>query len=97
MGLLEQYQQQYPEAFRPRDHEQEAGGDEYGFIVRLVIHLPGGVVRNARQANRFLLITACIFLLLTVVVYLWNKGASPQAFTPSGYTAPIPSGSSNGQ
>ena len=73
MGLLDQYQQQYPEKFRPKEREPELGEDEYGFIVRFVIHLPGGMIRNTQQASRVLLGVAGAALFLTLVVFFWGS------------------------
>ncbi|MFY9462859.1 MAG: hypothetical protein WAP52_01595 [Candidatus Sungiibacteriota bacterium] len=77
MGLLENYQQQYPEAFRPKAREPELGEGEYGFIVRFVIHLPGGMVRNAKEASYVLLGAVGVIIVLTLVVFFWG-GSGPK-------------------
>ncbi len=80
MGLLENYQQQHPEAFRPKEREPELGEGEYGFIVRFVIHLPGGLIRNAKQASYVLLGAAGVILVLTLAIFFMgnsNNVASP--------------------
>lgn len=77
MGLLENYQQQHPEAFRPKEREPELGEGEYGFIVRFVIHLPGGIVRNAKEASYVLLGAAGVSILLTLIIFFWG-GSGPK-------------------
>ncbi len=75
MGLLENYQQQHPEAFRPKEREpDELVEGEYGFIVRFVIHLPGGIIRNAKEASYALLGAAGVVVLLTLVISFWGSG-----------------------
>ena len=96
MGLLENYQQQHPEAFRPKEREPELGEGEYGFIVRFVIHLPGGLIRNAKQASYVLLGAAGVAIVLTLIVLFWGSGGSRAAFSPKGYEAPLPGISSSG-
>ena len=95
MDLLEQYKLQNPEAFRPKDRESELGRGEYGFIVRFVIHLPGGMVRNAKEASYILLGAAGVLIVLTLIVSFWGSGSAPKAFSPKGYSDPLPSASSN--
>lgn len=95
MDLLEQYKQQYPEKFRPKEREPELGQGEYGFIIRFVIHLPGGMVRNAKEASYILLGAAGVSILLTLIIFFWGSGRSTAAFTPKGYVDPLPSTSLN--
>ena len=73
MDLLEQYKQQHPEAFRPRENTG-LGADEYGFLIKLAIRLPGGFVQNAKQASRVLLGAAGIALVITVLLLLRGSG-----------------------
>ncbi len=73
MDLLEQYKQQHPEAFRPRENTG-LGADEYGFLIKLAIRLPGGFVQNAKQASRVLLGAAGIALAITVLLLLRGSG-----------------------
>ncbi len=74
MDLLEQYKLQNPEAFRPKDRESELGQGEYGFIIRFVIHLPGGMVRNAKEAGYVLLGAAGVAVFLTLIIFFWGSG-----------------------
>lgn len=72
MDLLEQYKLQNPEAFRSKEREPELGEGDYGFIVRFVIHLPGGMVRNAKEASYVLLGAAGVSILLTLIIFFWS-------------------------
>ena len=100
MGLLENYQQQHPEAFRPKEREPELGEGEYGFIVRFVIHLPGGLIRNAKQASYVLLGAAGVIGLISLAIFFWPGGgkstisvdkiAYPQGAPPRLKSFPIP-------
>ena len=73
MDILEKYKGEHPEAFRPRENPGLAE-DEYGFLIKLAIRMPGGFVQNARQANRMLLAAAGIAF--AVAIFLFFRGGS---------------------
>ena len=75
MDLLEQYKQQHPEAFRPRENTG-LGADEYGFLIKLAIRLPGGFVQNAKQATRVLLGAAGLVFVVAIVLFLRSGGSN---------------------
>lgn len=77
MDILEQYKLQNPKAFRPKEREPELGEGEYGFIVRFVIHLPGGMVRNAKEASYVLLGAAGVAIFFALVIFFWG-GSGPK-------------------
>lgn len=74
MGLLEEYQRQHPAAFASQQQQQDRlGSGEYGFLIKFVIRLSGGLVQNARQANRVLLVAAVVFVFAAVSLYFWSS------------------------
>jgi len=80
MDLLEQYKQQRPEAFKPSVAAQSTTdhyGREYGAMVRLVIRLSGGAIRDARQASYVLLAVAIVFGIATLLFFFGIPGSTP--------------------
>ncbi len=77
MDLLEQYKQQNPEAFREQKRPQASDeyGREYSTMVRLVMRLSGGAIKDARQASVVLLIGAAIIAIIALIVFFWPSGA----------------------
>ena len=67
MGLLENYKEQNPEAFREAPKWRPP--QEYGFFIRLVMRLSGGRVRDINQASYVLLIAAAIVALLSLLFW----------------------------
>ena len=76
MDILEKYKGEHPEAFRPRENPGLAS-DEYGFLIKLAIRMPGGFVRNARQASRVLLGAAVLLIVVSLSVFFW-RGSGPE-------------------
>ncbi len=72
MDLLEQYKQQNPERFREQKSAPmtDAYGREYSMLVGFVIRLSGGKIRNAKQANYFLLGIAGIIAFISLILFL---------------------------
>ncbi len=77
MDLLEQYKQQRPEAFKPvvPQPATDPYGREYGAMVRLVMRMSGGRIRDARQASYVLIAVAAVFL--TVSLFFFFRGSGP--------------------
>lgn len=74
MDILEQYKSQHPEAFRPQA-APSAGAEEYGFIIKLVLRMPGGAVRSPKQANKILLGAAGAVFVTALILFLWRGGS----------------------
>lgn len=72
MDLLEQYKQQNPEMFREENRPQATDeyGREYKGMVRLVMRLSGGRIRDTRRANMVLLGTAMVLTCITIAFFL---------------------------
>lgn len=72
MDLLEQYRKEHPEAFRPRETQSELGAQEYGFLIKFVIRLPGG--GTLARARTILLAAGSLFLVAGAVIFLLYGG-----------------------
>ena len=72
MDLLEQYRKEHPEAFRPRETQPELGEHEYGFLIKFVVRLPGGV--SVARARTILLGAGGVFLVAGAVIFLLYGG-----------------------
>ncbi len=78
MDLLSQYNKDQPEAFQ----EEKAAPitDEYGRahsgMIRLVMRLSGGRIRDARTASYVLLIAAAVILTVSLVFFFAGSGNS---------------------
>ena len=92
MDLLEQYKTQHPEAFRPARMAAMRDSGEYGFIIKFVIRMPGGVVRDARSAKRVLLGASGVLLALALVVFFAGSGSSRPQIDEDNFTLTPPSG-----
>ena len=74
MGILEQYEKQFPEANKPAPQWQPAS--EYGFFVKLVMKLSGGRIRNERGANYVLLGVAGIIFFVAILIFIFSGPSS---------------------
>ena len=85
MGILEQYEKQFPEANKPAPQWQPSS--EYGFWVRLVMKLSGGRIQDEAKANQMLIIAAMAMLVISFFMVFGVPGFSslPKAFAPRGY------------
>lgn len=79
MDLLEQYKTDHPEAFRELPRQQVADGQS--FLIRMVMTLSGGMVRDVRQAQYVLLGIAIICALVGAVLF-FNLVRGPQPLSP---------------
>ena len=79
MDLLEQYKQQRPEAFKQTAPQPAADpyGRKYGTMVRLVMRLSGGKIKDARQASYALLAVAIVFGIATLLFFFGIPGSTP--------------------
>ena len=80
MDLLSQYNKDHPEALREQKpaHMTDAYGREYSKMVALVIRLSGGRIRDARQANRALLIAVVAISFATLYLFVFTlRGGTP--------------------
>lgn len=78
MDLFSQYNQNHPEAFR--EQKQIPATDEYGRaysgMVRLVMRLSDGRIRDVKQAVRVLLIVGIAVFAVSIVIFLYNVSGS---------------------
>ncbi|MEK7541316.1 MAG: hypothetical protein AAB533_00505 [Patescibacteria group bacterium] len=78
MNLLSQYNKDHPEAFQ----EQKAVpmtdeyGREYTTMVRWVIRLSGGRIRDGRTATYTLMAVAAIIFIISLFLFFRGGGAS---------------------
>ena len=61
MGLLENYKEQNPSAFREK--QKRSPSDDYGFFIRLVMSASGGRIRDANTAS-YVLLGAAVFIMI---------------------------------
>lgn len=78
MDLLEQYKQQNPGAFQREKSQapQDPYGYEYGGMVRFVMRLSGGRIRDAKQASYALLGIAIVCALGGILLFTGIPGTS---------------------
>lgn len=76
MGLLSQYKQDHPEAFR--EQKRSPLTDEYGRaysgMIAFVMRLSGGRIRDAKMASYALLVLAAITIIVSL--FLFFSGGS---------------------
>jgi len=78
VDLLEQYKQQRPDAFQERKPAPaDAHGREYGAMIRMAMRLSGGRIRDARQANYTLLVTAVVVGFVALLFFFGIPGSAP--------------------
>ena len=88
MDLLSQYKQDHPEAFQKQKPQPATDpyGREYRAMMRFVMRLSGGRIRDARQASYALLVVAVIIALISAFLFFNPAGilrpSSGQIFYP---------------
>ena len=85
MGLLENYKEQNPEAFREAPKWRPP--QEYGFFIRMVMRMSGGRIRDVDRAAYVLAIAAAI-ILVTSLFFFFSAGSPSKP--PSGFEGNIP-------
>ncbi|MEK9195330.1 MAG: hypothetical protein AAB975_03060 [Patescibacteria group bacterium] len=81
MDILEQYEKENPEISQvPASQEFQ---DE-SFLIRLVIRLSGGRIKDLKQANYALLGFAVIAILISIFI-LFGTGSRSQQFLPPNF------------
>ena len=70
MGLLENYREQHPEAFR--DKPKWESPREYGFFIRLVMRLSAGRIHDVNTAS-YVLLGAAVFIMIVAVVVIFSS------------------------
>ena len=73
MGLLENYKEQNPEAFRKAPQWEPPR--EYGFFIRLVMRLSGGRIRDVNKASYVLLTVAVIIVIVALILFFAGNSA----------------------
>ena len=72
MDLLSQYKQDHPEEFREKPRPVgSADRSQYGFLIRVVMKMSGGLITDANQASYTLLIGA--ILLIAIAAFFYYK------------------------
>ena len=81
MDLLEQYNKDHPEALREQKplYATDPYGREYPAIVRMVMRLSGGRIKDARQANYALMVFAVLALFVSLFLFF---GGGSGTFSP---------------
>ena len=75
MGLLENYREQNPEAFREAPKWEPPR--EYGFFIRLVMRLSGGKIRDVNTAAKMLAIAAAVVFVVSLFLF-FSGGGGPK-------------------
>jgi len=81
MDILSQYKQQNPEAFREKPKWQPSS--EYGFLIRLVMRLSGGRIRDAKKASMALLSIAMVVLIMSIAIFIYSFSGSGALANPA--------------
>ncbi len=78
MDLLSQYKQDHPEAFQEKKQPRMSDeyGREYTGMVRLVVRLSGGRIRDARTASYALLIFVSIIIVASLFLFFSGGSAT---------------------
>ena len=74
MGILEQYEKQFPEANKPTPQWQPSS--EYGFWVRLVMKLSGGRIQDEKIANYVLLGAVLLLMVIAIMIFFFGSADS---------------------
>lgn len=80
MDILGKYQQEHPEAFQnPPSSKPDSSwepSNEYSFLIRTVMKLSGGRIRDEKRANLILLAVTGITLLISalIIIHIINDG-----------------------
>ena len=79
MDLLSQYKKEHPEAFqeKPALPMTDEYGREYATMVRWVIQLSGGRIRDARQASYALLGATILIFLAALTMFFMSFNVLP--------------------
>jgi len=79
MDILSQYKQQHPEAFQEKTPARMSDeyGREYTGMVRWVVRLSGGRIRDARTASYFLLALAGVAAVIAFFLFAQNFNILP--------------------
>ena len=77
MDIIQQYEKQFPEMNKPTPQWQPSR--EYGFLIRFVMRLSGGKIRDEAKALSILLIVAVLGFAVSIgiVVYSFSGGSLP--------------------
>ena len=75
MGLLENYKEQNPSAFREK--QEWSPPREYGFFIRLVMRLSAGRIRDVNTASYTLLGAAIFIMLVATALVISNFNFLP--------------------
>ena len=76
MGLLENYKEQNPEAFREKP--KWSPPDDYGFFIRLVMRASGGRIQDVTTACYVLLGAAIFIMAVAAAVIFLNFNFLPR-------------------
>ena len=72
MDLLSQYKQDHPEEFREKSRPSTSPDrSQYGFLIRMVMKMSGGLITDANQASYALLVA--IVLLAAIAAFFYYK------------------------
>ena len=85
MDVLQQYEKQFPKEDKLAPQWQPSS--EHGFLIRLVMKLSGGRIRDEVRANYVLVIAVAAMLVISFFTLFGIPGrsVSPRAFVPRGY------------
>ena len=72
MGILENYKEQNPSAFREAPKWQPPR--EYGFFIRMVMRLSGGRIREVNKAAQVLAIAVAVVFVVSLFLFLSGGG-----------------------
>ena len=70
MDVLQQYEKQFPEMNKPAPQWQPSR--EHGFLIRLVMRLSGGKIRDEAKALSVLLVVAVIGFAVSIGIVIYS-------------------------
>lgn len=88
MDILSQYEKQSPAV----SHEQPMYQlpSEYGFLIRLVMKISGGRIKDAIRANYILIGVAIVFLIIAGMIFLFARSGSNSRYAPVPVMSNVP-------
>ena len=76
MDILDQYKKQYPESQPTPKNLYEGQPQDYGPIIKWVIKISGGRIRDAQQANMILLGGTIVLIVIALAISFGLPGSS---------------------
>ena len=92
MGLLENYKEQNPQAFKAAPQWQPSR--EYGFFIRFVMRLSRGKIQDVNTVSKILLVVVIAVVITATVIFFWGPSGGVAQPSKDLINRPQPSGGS---